>query len=371
MAGKKSQKNACANPLTCKVPSYYHKKKGTLPDDPPQYLGTKESDALCTITAYHYNSKNINFQEFNNWENVKDWLSNSSEQLWINVCGLNATDTIQQMGHFFNIHPVVLEDLSNTYQRSKIESYEHYLFFATRVLTLKEDRQISNQPMFFILMDRVLLSFHELSPYRFKNIEKRLNNPESRLRNSRVDYLAYALIDEIIDEYYSITEWFSDELEKLDEEMLHGKPQQILETLSSMKNRLIALKRTIWPMRQLVHSMIVLDVSMIQETTQPYLRDIYDHSIQIVESLETFRELIASMMDIYLSQLNNRINEVMKVLTMIATVFMPLSFLTGIYGMNFAYMPELQMKFAYPAILVVFFLLIVSMLIYFKRKKWF
>lgn len=304
------------------------------------------------------------------WQDIESHLPNDSENVWINVCGLNAPNLIQQIGNFFQIHPLVIEDLSNTYQRSKLDNYEKYLFFTSRILFIDEDKQIINSPLFFILQDRVLITFHETNYPSFSNIYKRLQNPESRIRSSNVDYLAYALLDEIVDEYFSIVENLSNSVEMLEEKLLSDNSPKTLNEISELKKNLISLKRTIWPMRQLIHALTVIEIPMVDASTKLYFQDIYDHTIQIVEALETFRELLSSMLDIYLSSTSNRTNEVMKVLAIIGTIFMPLAFIAGIYGMNFKYMPELEYRYAYPMVWLLALGITTGMIIFFKKKKW-
>jgi magnesium transporter len=336
----------------------------------PVYLGTEAKPVDSRIVLCKYNVEDFQKTQLSHWQDIEDYLPKDSENVWINVCGLNAPQLIQQIGTFFQIHPLVIEDLSNTYQRSKLENYERYLFFASRILYIDEDHQIINSPLFFILQNKVLITFHETNYPSFANIYKRLQNPESRMRSSSVDYLAYALLDEMVDEYFSIVENLSNSVEVLEEKLLSDNSPKTLHEISDLKKQLISLKRTVWPMRQLIHALTVIEVPMIQASTKLYFRDIYDHTIQIVEALETFRELLSSMLDIYLSGVNNHTNEVMKVLTMIATVFMPLAFITGIYGMNFHYMPELQLKYAYPGVWILSLLIMIGMFFYFKKKKW-
>jgi magnesium transporter len=297
-------------------------------------------------------------------------LPKQEENVWINVCGLNAPSLIQQIGNFFQIHPLVIEDLSNTYQRSKLENYEKYLFFTSRILYIDEEQQIINSPLFFILKERVLITFHETSYPSFANIYKRLQNPESKMRSSNVDYLAYALLDEIVDEYFSIVEKLSNSVETLEEKLLSDNSSKTLNEISELKKNLISLKRTVWPMRQLIHALTVIEVPMVHASTKLYFQDIYDHTIQIVEALETFRELLSSMLDIYLSSTSNRTNDVMKVLAIIGTIFMPLAFIAGIYGMNFKYMPELEYRYAYPMVWLLALGITTGMIFFFKKKKW-
>jgi magnesium transporter len=336
----------------------------------PVYLGTEAKPVDSRIVLCKYNVEDFQKTQLSHWQDIEGYLPKDSENVWINVCGLNAPHLIQQIGTFFQIHPLVIEDLSNTYQRSKLENYERYLFFASRILYIDEDHQIINSPLFFILQNKVLITFHETNYPSFANIYKRLQNPESRMRSSSVDYLAYALLDEMVDEYFSIVENLSNSVEVLEEKLLSDNSPKTLREINDLKKQLISLKRTVWPMRQLIHALTVIEVPMIQASTKLYFRDIYDHTIQIVEALETFRELLSSMLDIYLSGVNNHTNEVMKILTMIATVFMPLAFITGIYGMNFHYMPELQLKYAYPGVWILSLLIMIGMFFYFKKKKW-
>jgi magnesium transporter len=336
----------------------------------PVYLGTETKPVESSITLCKYNADTFQKTQLSQWQDIENHLPREGGNVWINVCGLNAPNLIQQIGTFFQIHPLVIEDLSNTYQRSKLENYERYLFFTSRILYLDEDRQIINSPMFYILQNQVLITFHESNYPSFANIYKRLQNPESRMRSSNVDYLAYALLDEIVDEYFAIIEDLSNSVETLEEKLLNDNSPKTLNEISNLKKNLISLKRTVWPMRQLIHALTVIEIPMIHASTKLYFQDVYDHTIQIVEALETFRELLSSMLDIYLSSTSNRTNEVMKVLAIIGTIFMPLAFIAGIYGMNFKYMPELEYRYAYPLVWLFALGITAGMILFFKKKKW-
>ena len=291
--------------------------------------------------------------------------------LWINVDGLDQIEVIEKLGSYFNIHPLTLEDVLNTGQRPKMDDYGSYIYTVLKMMLLdKEKNEIIIDQVSIIFGYNYILSFQEREVDVFDPLRERLKNPASRLRKNGVDYLAYGLIDAVIDNYFVILEHFGEEIEELEDELvIHPSPETI-KTIQKYKRDMIILRKSVWPLRELINGLQKIESELIKETTQIYLRDIYDHTIQVIDSVEDFRDILSSMVDVYLSSLSNKMNDIMKVLTVIATIFIPLTFVAGVYGMNFEYMPELQWRWGYPAILLFMATVGAIMFSYFKKKRW-
>jgi magnesium transporter len=264
-----------------------------------------------------------------------------------------------------------MEDILNTDQRPKIENYGEDLFIVLKMLSYDEKKgEISAEQVSLVLRSNAVLSFTEKEKGAFTPIQERLRSGKGRLRKMGADYLAYTLLDIIVDHYFAILEKLSEKIEELEEKLVTNPTTPILQKIQNLKREMIFLRKWVWPLREVISSLERGESSWIQEGTRFYLRDVYDHTIQVMDTVETFREVLSGMMDIYLSSINNRMNAVMKVLTIIATIFMPLTFLAGVYGMNFKHMPELEWQWGYPLLWVFMILIAVFMLISFRKKRW-
>ncbi|HDP26186.1 MAG TPA: magnesium/cobalt transporter CorA [Deltaproteobacteria bacterium] len=291
---------------------------------------------------------------------------------WINISGLSQVEVIQQIGSRFDLHPLVMEDLVSTGQRPKVEDHEVYLFIVLKMLYLDdEDTGIQYEQVSLILGKTFVLSFQEAQQDVFEPLRDRIRTGKGRIRKMGADHLAYALLDAIVDHYYVVLEKLSDDIEALEETLMSNPSRETLQTIHGMKNEMLFLRKSVWPLREVLASLARAESSLIQENTVIYLRDVYDHTIQVVDTIEMFRDMISGMRDTYLSSISNRMNEVMKVLTIFASIFIPLTFIAGIYGMNFAYMPELEWRWSYPLLWGIMITLGVSMVIYFRNRKWF
>jgi len=290
---------------------------------------------------------------------------------WINIDGLHQLDIIEKVGQHFNIHPLVLEDIVNTGQRPKTEEFEDLIFVVLKMLHYnKNSEKIGSEQFSLILGSNFLLSFQEIQGDVFKTVRERIRKAKTRIRKSGCDYLAYALIDAIVDHYYLILEKLGENIEALEEDLLENPSPEILQTLHEMKREMIYLRKQIWPIRELINSLVKGESSLINESTGLFFRDIYDHTIQIIDTIESYRDILSGMLDIYLSTLSNKMNEVMKVLTIIATIFIPITFVAGIYGMNFKFMPELEWRWGYAMVWMVIVVAIGIMVGFFKKKQW-
>ena len=291
---------------------------------------------------------------------------------WINIEGLHDTALIEQIGALFDIHPLVLEDIVNTDQRPKVDDMDGYLYIVMKMLDYSEaEGQIISEQVSIILGADYLISFQEgLQGDLFDPLRARIRSGKGRIRKMGTDYLAYALIDGTVDNYFVITEKISERIEELEESILSELDNQTIHTIHHLKLNMLTLKKYIWPMREIISSLAKGESDLIREATIIYLRDVYDHIIHAIDTVETTRDMLAGMLDIYLSSLSNRLNQVMKVLTIIATIFIPLTFIAGVYGMNFKYMPELDWQWGYPMAWCIMATVAGAMMLYFKRKKW-
>jgi len=290
---------------------------------------------------------------------------------WVNVTGIHDMDIIRGFGDTFDIHPLVLEDIVHTGQRPKVEDLGNYLYIVLKMLVSDNpDNGFEAEQVSLILGPNFVLSFQERDGDVFDSIRARIKAGKGRIRKSGSDYLAYSLIDAIVDNYFVILESVGERIESVQEEVLTDPDPSTLKEIQNKKREMILLRKSVWPLREAISSMERGESPLISDSTGPYLRDVYDHTIQVIDTVETFRDTISGTLDIYLSSLSNRMNEVMKVLTIIATIFIPLTFIAGIYGMNFKYMPELEWKWGYLAVWIVIIVLGGLMLLGFKRKKW-
>jgi magnesium transporter len=290
---------------------------------------------------------------------------------WINVDGLHQVDVLEKLGNCYGLHSLVLEDILTTDQRPKMEDYGNYLYV---VLQMIHDRGKGNrleaEQVSLILGPNFLFSFQESPGDVFDPIRERLRSGKGRVRRMGADYLAYALLDAVVDYYFVILEKLGERIEVLEEILVTHPQTETLQEIHRLKREMIFLRKAVWPLREVISGLERGESSLVQKATQIYLRDVYDHVIQVMDSVETFRDMLSGMLDIYLSSISNRMNGIMKVLTVIATVFMPLTFLAGVYGMNFKYMPELEWRWGYPAVWCVMILVGMLMLLTFKKKRW-
>jgi len=297
--------------------------------------------------------------------------TNPAKTTWINIDGLHKLELIKQIGEHFQIHPLILEDIVNTEQRPKFEDLGDYLFIVLKMLYWNPHKNIlETEQVSILIMPHVLISFQERPGDVFDGIRERLQGKKGRIRKSGTDYLAYALMDAVVDNYFNILEKLGDEIESLEDEVMTAPSPNSLQTLHTIKRRLLYMKKAIWPLREAVSQLERAESTLVHPPSRPYFRDIYDHAVQIIDMLETMRDMNAGLFDMYMSSVSNRMNEVMKVLTIIATIFIPITFIAGIYGMNFEWMPELKWKYAYFAVWGLILLVTGGMLAFFKRKKW-
>jgi magnesium transporter len=300
---------------------------------------------------------------------LKDLLEESTV-CWIDVQGLGDENVLREFADLFAIHSLALEDVVNVPQRPKIERFEKHTLCITRMALLRDEGIEPEQVSLFVGPNYVL-TFQERSGDVFDPIRNRIRQGGPMLRSSGPSYLAYALLDAVIDGYYPILETLGEKLEALEDEIVANPQPAVLHEIHQTKRDLLAVRRAIWPQREAVNALIRDENPLITETVRVYLRDCYDHCVQIMDGVETYRELAAGLMDVYLSSVGNRQNEIMKVLTIMASIFIPLTFMAGLYGMNFENMPELHTPWAYPFLLAAMAMVAAGMIVYFRRRGWF
>ena len=344
-------------------------KKVGLPPGTLIHIGTKKTEQV-KVSYIDYSKTEINQSECKSIQDCYP-LKATETVSWINIDGLNDIDLIQALGTEFGIDNLALEDVLNTNHRPKLEEHENYIFLTLKMLGIGKSRKsvISEQVSFF-LGKNWLISFQEQEGDIFNIVRSKLEDDKSNIRQQKVDFLLYRLIDTIVDNYFYVSEYFIDEIENLEEKVLKESSNESLHEIQSLKKQLIKFKKSVTPLREAIMFLQKDNSTFIGKSTLRYLRDVYDHLIQLNDNIDTQKDMLASIMDLYLTGVSNRMNEIMKVLTIMATIFIPLTFIAGIYGMNFEIMPELKWKYGYLGVWGVMILVLVLMLVYFKRKKW-
>jgi magnesium transporter len=296
---------------------------------------------------------------------------NTGSVIWVNVEGLINVELIEAIGQQFDIHPLVLEDILNTQQRPKFEQYDDYLFLVFKVIYPADDGvSVNYEQVSILILDDYVFTFKEKQDDIFEPIKARLRNHKGRYRSLGADYLAYAILDTVVDLYLSLQDYMDELIESVEEDLLASPGTETLATIQRIRRELIFIRRSSAPLRELLNGILRSDSLLIGDGTLIYFRDVHDHVLRVTDAFDTYRDMVTGLLDIYNSTISNRMNEIMKVLTVFASIFIPLTFITGIYGMNFAYMPELGWKWSYPLLWVGFILIPVILLVYFKRKKW-
>jgi len=343
--------------------------KAGLPPGSLVHIGDTPSAAV-SIELIGYDPQSIEEQRFTT---VDDCLLHLDRPgiTWVNVEGVHDVEIIRHLGERFKLHPLVLEDIVNTVQRPKIEDYEGYLFIVLRMLRPTGGGEFTSEQLSMILGPRHLFTFQEgIQGDVFDTVRERIRNGKGKVRGMGADYLAYALIDAIVDSYFSVLEDLGERIVNLEEDLTLAPGPDALHEINNIKKEIIFLRKAVWPLREAVSFLERGDSDLLTASTRLYFRDVYDHTVQVIDTVETYRDLLSGMLDLYLSSISNRINEVMKFLTVIGTIFMPLTFLVGVYGMNFKHMPELEWHNGYFLLWGLMIGLSVAMIIYFKRRRW-
>jgi len=350
-------------------------KSRGLPPGALIHIGEKKTDKV-KISVMDYSIGKFNEMEIKKVEDCFS-LKRKPSISWINVDGLHEVDLIEKLGKSFDIHPLVLEDILNTDQRPKMEDFEKYIFFALKMLYIDEKtHEIHSEQVSLILGNNFVISFQEAVGDVFDSLRERIRGSKGRIRKMGADYLAYSLIDAIVDNYYVILEKIGEKIENMQEDIIKNPDPKTLQHIYKLKRDMIYLRKSVWPLREVLNGLLREESKLIKKSTHIYLRDLYDHTIQVIDTIETYRDMVSGMLDIYMSSISNRMNEVMKVLTIFAAIFIPLTFIAGVYGMNFKTennplnMPELGWEYGYIFALGTMVVLVVVLLGYFKHKKW-
>jgi magnesium transporter len=350
-------------------------KKG-LPPGTPVYIGEERTEQV-KITIIDYDNDMFEVHEV---ETVEECLPYKDKpgMTWINVEGIHDISIVEKLGACFGLHPLIVEDIVNTGQRPKVDISDDYIFIVMKVITWDQtDKVIQVEQVSLVLGRNFVITFQEQDGDIFNAVINRIKSNKGRIRRLGADYLVYSLMDGIVDNYFKVLENIGEDIEDMEEELVDNPTPETVHKIHFIKREMIFLRKSVWPLREIVSSLEREETPLIQETTIIYLKDIYDHTIQVIDIIETYGDIISGMLDVYLSSISNRMNAVMKVLTIIATIFIPLTFIAGIYGMNFNTekspfnMPELNWYYGYPFVLGLMAAIGFIMLILFKRKKWF
>lgn len=343
--------------------------KAGLPPGTLVYTGEQQVESV-RMTVIDYDEQHVQEKHLTSIEECFPFRA-APTVTWVNIDGLHDVSVIEKLGKAFELHPLLLEDILSTAQRPKFEDYEQSIFLVLKMLRFGDDHQaVETEQVSLIVGPHFVLSFQERVGDVFDFVRERIRNSKGRIRKLGPDYLAYSLADAIVDSYFVVLEKLGEKIEDLEDDLVSDPNQKTLRQIHSLKREMITLRRSIWPLRELLSGLQRSESPLIAESTSVYLRDVYDHTIQIIDTIESFRDMVSGMLDIYLSSISNRMNAVMKVLTIIATLFIPLTFIAGVYGMNFEQMPELEWRYGYAAVWTVMIVVASIMLVYFRRKKW-
>ncbi len=345
-------------------------KKAGLPPGTLIHIGEKKVEEP-KITIFDYDDQHYEEREVKALEECFVFKDKPTVT-WINLEGIHRVEMVQKLGECYGFHPLVLEDILNTDQRPKMEVHGDYIYIVLKMLHGgNTNGLIKTEQVSLILGSNFVISFQEGKEGDvFNPVRERIRSGKGLIRKMGSDYLTYSLLDTIVDNYFLILETLGEKVELLEEELVTSPTHKTLQEIQKIKNEMIFIRRAVWPLRELISGLERKESPLIKETTEIYLRDVYDHTVQVMDTIETLREMLSGMLDIYLSSVSNKLNSVMKVLTIIATIFMPLTFIAGIYGMNFKYMPELEWRWGYPAVWIIVVIVSISMVVYFQKKKW-
>lgn len=352
------------------MPKHMKSRKNKIGSAPGSliHVGERLSENV-KITLIKYDKDNFSKILLDKIEDC--FLSEDDVINWIDIDGLHEVEVIEKIGKKFNLHPLVLEDILNTTQRPKVDFNENYIYIVLKMLYYdKKIKRVKSEQVSFIVLKNHVFSFQEFEGDVFDDLRKRLEQNKSNIRNKGADYLIYSLVDAIVDSYFDILESIGDTIDDIEDTLMSNPSEKLLSNIYELKREMIFLRNSIWPLRDVLSGLVKSDYPLITDRTTIFLKDVYDHSIQVMDIVEIYRDILSGMLDTYLSSMSNKTNEVMKVLTVFSTIFIPLSFFTGIYGMNFEYMPELSFKYGYLIFWIVTIISILIMIRYFRKKSW-
>jgi len=344
------------------------KKKG-LPPGALVHVGDRKTEAT-KILVVEYNEGSYNICDTESIAECSSSIEKPSVR-WIDIVGIDRVDVVAEAGSLYELHPLVMEDILNTSQRPKIDEWDDYTFIVLKALHYGDSGgEITAEQVSIVLKGDTVITFQEIEGDDFLPVIDRIINDRGRIRKLGADFLVYAIIDSIVDNYFGILERLGDRIESLEDELLSDPRRETIHNIHSLKKEMIFLRKSVWPLREVISRLERGEGGAFGDSTIVYLRDINDHIVQIIDTIELFRDMLSGMLDIYLTSVNNRLNEVMKLLTVITTIFIPLSFIAGVYGMNFRFMPELEWRWSYFAVIILMAAIGLSMFAYFKRKRW-
>lgn len=345
--------------------------KAGLPPGSLILVGERKTD-VTRVSVLEYGPDALREESFDNLDESNTYRRDPSlPVLWLNVHGLHQPDVMTQIGQRFGLHPLVLEDILNTDQRPKVDDYGDYLFIVARFFEYDaEALTVSSEQVSLVLGKDFVLSFQERPTGNFDPIRERLRQSRGMIRRQGTDYLAYALLDVVVDRYFAVLEQIGDRTEQLEDDLMQAASPQVLQTLHQLKRETLTLRRAVWPLREVVNQLARTGAPFFQPETQPYLRDVYDHTVHVIESLEAIRDLISGMLDIYLSSVSNRLNQEVRALTVVAIIFMPATVITSMFGMNFHVMPLLDNPFGFYLALGLMISIALTLGFVFWRRRW-
>lgn len=297
-------------------------------------------------------------------------VDSTKDTLWINIDGIHDESIIESICSKLLVHKLTMEDILSVGQRPKLDEHENYIHIVLNMFMLEDDNSIFDEQISFILYKNILLSFQEKSGDVFQGVRKRILEGKGLIRKKNSDYLLYALLDSVVDHYFVVLEILGERIDALEEELLENPSNETLSKLHKIRRESLELRRSVYPLREVISKFEKIDESILHPDVRVFIRDLYDHTIQVIDTIEVMRESALALLDLYMNSVSNKMNEIMKVLTIMASIFIPLTFVAGIYGMNFQNMPELQWNYGYFGVWGVMILMVIGMLIYFKSKKW-
>jgi len=350
--------------------SYIKRSRKTgLPPGSLVHIGRERSEKT-RITVLDYDAEHVEERTIQAVDELAPYVGKPTAT-WIDVVGIHEPDVIEQIGSRFQIHPLMMEDIMNTTQRPKIDDLGKYICLIVKLITYDDTAgELRIEQLSLVFNDDFVLSFQESDSGIFRPLRDRIRNGLGRIRTRGTDYLVYTLLDAVVDHYFVVMEKMGEKIDRLEDEVVAAPKRETLQNIQKLRDEILLVRRSVWPLREVVSLLERAESPLLDKTTAIYFRDVYEHTIQVMDTVDTYRDILSGMFDIYLSSISNRLNEVMKVLTIIATLFMPLTFLAGVYGMNFEYMPELKWRYGYFLVWAVMIAAALGMLAVFRRKKW-
>jgi magnesium transporter len=334
------------------------------------YVGAAKT-APISITYFRYSREALHERVISDLTTLEKPDASEGGVSWYNIDGVHDPSVLQTVGRTFDLHPLEVEDIANTTQRPKIEDFSKNVFVTLKMIEYRpQERVVRSEHVSLVLGEGFVLSFLEDHGDVFEPVRARIRHGKGQIRGFGADYLVYALIDAVVDRYFEVLEELGEDIDHLDRRVITDADTVVLTEIYNLKRELIHLRRAVWPLREAIHVLIRDESELVRASTHVYLRDVYDHSVQVMDGIETLRDIVSGMLDVYLSSTNNRLGQVMKVLTIMSSIFIPLTFIAGIYGMNFEHMPETRLVWGYPAVLAMMVCIAAGLLILFRRNKW-